>query len=106
MHFTAAKTYMKIFRNVRFLRFAEMICHNFDVTQDTYGSYGCSITNGTQFYFSRISVSSDQSHISYRTNDKFHVFSKFSDVVFYVTLCMLRHVTLQNNTYGFYGTLW
>jgi len=38
-----------------------MIRKNFDVMQATYGSYGCSVTNRTQFYFSRISVSSYQS---------------------------------------------
>jgi len=27
-----------------------MIRKNFDITQATYGSYGCSVTNRTQFY--------------------------------------------------------
>ena len=36
-----------------FLRKAEMIRKNFDVTSATYGSYGCSVTNRTRFYFSR-----------------------------------------------------
>jgi len=65
---------------------------------------GCSVRNRTRFYFSRISVSSDQLRISYRMNGKFYVCSKFSVVVFYVTLRTLRHVTLRYVRIDMYGS--
>jgi len=57
-----------------------------------------------QFYFSRISVSSDWLQARSHMNGKFYVLcSKFSDVVF--TLLYVRYRTLRIDTYGFYSTL-
>jgi len=60
------------------------------------GSYGCSVTNRTRFYFSRISISSYQSHM----NVKCYVTLR----CFYVTYRNIRavrtYVTLRIETYG------
>ena len=66
-----------------------MIRQKFDVTQDIYGSCGCSVTNRRRFYFSRISVSSDQLQALSHMSEKFYVCSKFSDAVFTLNV-MLR----------------
>jgi len=73
--FVLPKWYVKFWRNV----------------SNLYSSYGCSVTNRTRFYFSRISVSSDQSHISYPINRKFYV--------------IFRRWVLRNVLYVRYGTL-
>ena len=95
-----------------FLRKAEMIRKNFDITLATYGSYGCSVTNRTRIYFSRISVSSyrliffpERFVARARTLFSYFSFSSFLDCMVRVRVSSMVRVSVSFNFFIAFSAL-
>jgi len=90
-------------QNVKCLRYGTL--RYVKVENTHYGSYGCSVTNITRFYFSRISVSSYQSRMNVKRYVTLREGGKQAKVeMSYVLICATRQKPCRKRVYRMFST--